>query len=244
MKMQKQPLVLLLLLPCFQGALAQTDVLPRRTWRANEPKSADPGQYEPQKKILILSVHQTEYPDAADPRHKAFSESEQVNNVQSGHLDDHPRLGDIAYHYIVGMSGKIYKGRRNDIAPGSKTRYLSSDEQVGATWNRGRIIPAPNNVKSKGIPGATNGHITVSFLCKNVPLSDNAKTSGVRLMTQLLIRYGLTPNDIKFHREFAKSDCPGDEVYKWMRGSSMSVNEKGEGLNAIQQLYAQLKHSR
>lgn len=56
---------------------------------------------------------------------------------------DIPKHGGTAYHYLIGNSGTIYKGRPDTIAPASNTYYYAPELLVGSTVGLdGNVSPA------------------------------------------------------------------------------------------------------
>jgi len=179
------------------------------------------------KDIRFISIH-----NFAGPKDK---ETTRLKSNQAGHRER--GFGDIAYHFIVGDSGRIYEGRRPTLAPASNTYYLSPAELKTkvTSIDEGKISVAPD-FRSKArerIPGHTKGHLTVSFLCggrvQNGELVDHpellqpqAMQRAATLVAELLVRHGLEPKDIRAHRELAETNCPNDAIYRWLRGETMT----------------------
>lgn len=238
-------------------ALADTKVTTRAEWQAEEPKAAAEGQKKANGKIEYLTIHHT----GSSKEKKGTAEAQLLRNVQNGHLykkaktegnpvvkDDAgkpvPHFGDIAYHYLIGNSGAIYEGRDIKTAPASYEHYYSKQELEGATYSKtGAAVPKGPVEKSH--PGASEGYLTVSFLCgypNDELLSAKAMDNAAKFIAELLIRNKLTPQDIRVHREVANSECPGEKIYAWLRGDEKNPSSlKGAGGKLIVKYYDELK---
>jgi len=277
---------------------ADPEIVPLEQWVQGLPltKPAAAGQYEKNGKIAHLTFHFTHTPDGDGTKD---SEIRILNNqVHSSGLyvwewksggsgstyftrkqadgTDMPNLGGTAYHYLIGNSGTIYKGRPDAIAPASNTHYYSSELLEGAVYDlNGAIVLVADQAEKfknfrldrfetwkKGIdyakwlegekeilrgqritdatalerelntriaaqrnrliaPGASAGHLTISFIGRTEEPAPKAFASAAWLAAKLLKEHGLSTEVIRTHREVASSNCPGEFVQKWVRG----VNE-------------------
>ena len=220
-----------------EGAL---NLIPRHESNLAAP-TAEPGssaQYAISGDPKYVSVHWTSF----FAEHAKFSAGELVENLQTGHIND-KGYGDIAYHYIVTSPGEIYEGRAVGVAPASGTYYFSESELIDATYARNGEI-ASAGVKAGSLPGNTSGHITVSFNCGLggvEVLSDDVMEQGACLIAKILFDHGLTPTDVRAHREIANSSCPGDKIYTWLRGPSMAKDGIGLGMASIIREFERLR---
>lgn len=237
-----------------QNSAPKVERVSREDWKAYEVVPAKPDQYRRNSKIKYITIHHTHSPATSE----TDSEAQLLRNVQDGHrfvkwgkdkkyapktdANGVPLLhyGDIAYHYIVGHSSKIYMGRSEEIAGASYTYYLSEDERKGLKVDGGQI-QVPKNLADKPKPGHIDGHLTVSFLCKDEVLPDKAMKNAASLVAELLVENGLTPDDVRAHRELANTACPGDQIYIWLRGREKSLNSQGDGMKLILAEYQRLK---
>lgn len=205
-------------------------------------------QMQPQtpQEVKFISIH-----NFASPKDK---EATRVKSNQGGHQAR--GFGDIAYHYIVGDSGRIYEGRRPTLAPASNTYYLDAEELktkvISVSEGKISLDGAFREWAQRRIPGHTKGHLTVSFMCggivKNGELVDHpellqpqAMQRAATLVAELLVKHGLEPKDIRAHRELAETNCPNDEIYRWLRGDTMSAEGEGPGMKLIQAKFQRLK---
>ena len=110
--------------------------------------------------------------------------------------------GDLAYHYFVGPSGALYEGRSLRYAADTTTHYDPT------------------------------GHITVCVLgnFEEEEPTRPAKKALVELVVALLQKHGLSPADVRLHREVAQTLCPGKTLREWWRGpSGPKVGERVRG---------------
>lgn len=234
-----------------ESGLARLDgvnIMSRELWGGHKVKPGDENQYQLQEDIAYLSIHHTQ----SRATHVKYSEEELLRFVQEYHQGGETgkgeliRFRDIAYHYLVGHTGKIYKGRDESRAPASFTHYLSDSELEGARYKNGKVMPV--KVVSKESPGNSVGHLTVSFICgrnskgvvQDAVLPADSMAEAARLVAELLVKHDLKPSDIRAHREFANTECPGDEIYRWLRGDSMDKAGEGVGLKLIKKEFFKL----
>jgi len=165
----------------------------RSEWGATNPRFLPGGvqQLEPIGKVTLLTVHHTHnLPTDRD------TEVSQVRYLQELHIDGviegtPTKYGDIAYHYIIGPSGKVYEGRPDDLRGDSNTRYISEtirssskyntttlwevDEKTKKAkikysrgsvdiWKTGGVNKNLDELKVPARPGFIGGHLTVVFL--------------------------------------------------------------------------------
>ena len=189
----------------------------------------------PMGKVRFLSIHHSE-----SPTPDSIDEVERVKRIQHGHMVADHQWGDIAYHYLIGPSGRIYEGRSTAYAASSGTVYLRPADWLSAGQNELGMTSArlPENVSGEKAapPGASEGHLTICFLGNfeaQLP-SPPARASMARLVAHLLKAHGLSVHEIMFHREIACwTDCPGQALYDWFRGPTRKRTAVGDGLRSI-----------
>lgn len=237
-----------LLLPMVGGCVSAEEtsslnIIPRESWSDVAP-NAQPGsivQYAVSGKPKYVSIHYT----VSRARHKRWSTQKLVEFLRDNHIDN-KRYGDVAYHFLVTRPGDIYEGRDIAVASASGTYYHSDEELEDARYlENGKLHPS--SILDKPKPGHTEGHITVAFKVgydqNEQILPEIAMAQGAQLVAKLLVEYGLTPKDVRAHREFANSSCPGDTIYRWLRGDTMQRDGIGRGMELIEQEYNRLKRA-
>ena len=183
--------------------------------------------------IKFISVHQTEtpFPDTV-------TEARRLRGIQSWHQTNEkgPKWGDIAYHYLIGPTGKIYRGRSEKFAASSGTVYLDKNNN-GRLLNRMKtaktVAPRPEGVEK---PGASNHHLTISVIGtfhKTLP-DEKVRESLTTLIAEKLSANKLSIDDVFFHKEIACwTDCPGQALYDWFRGPTRKRGAAGPGLEEV-----------
>lgn len=239
-------MIVAVLLACCMWARGQTtsqhSTIERAQWGAQEP---DVAKLEGHRmgKIRFITIHHTESP-TPDP----IDETERLRRIQRGHMIVDHQWGDIAYHFLIGPSGKIYEGRSPLYAASSGTVYLKPSEWSSAGQNELGQTTAPLPLNDRGekapAPGASEGHLTISFLgnfADQLPTVE-AQQSMARLVAEQLKMHSLKTSDVFFHREVACwTDCPGQTLYDWFRGKERKRGASGDGLRLIE---AELEKSR
>lgn len=224
------------------SAKAQADdliAMDRSEWGGHPVKTRGvaANQYKPSGTIKYISLHYTQS-RASHPRH---NEKTLLRFVQEGHRDRH-NFGDIAYHYLIGISGTVYKGRDDRIAPATHTHYYGERDLRAAKYDReGRLLS--RSVPKRPKPGRTEGHLTVTFILgygEPDLFPPEAMAKAARLVAQLLVKYDLTPDAVRAHREIAITACPGDALYHWLRGPEKRRDSDGVGMKMIRAEYKAL----
>lgn len=101
--------------------------------------------------------------------------------------------GDIAYHYLIDPAGNIYTGRDPEFAGDSGTKYDLD----------GRILVCLLGNFMEEKPG------------------EEALSSLVSLVSQLLEKYSLRADDVVTHQDVAATDCPGTKFQEWIKSSGI-----------------------
>ncbi len=125
---------------------------------------------------------------------------ERMRQIQAFHQDTRG-WSDVAYHFIVDQGGHVYQGR-----PYAQSRPLAE---------------RPDLVIGAHVAGQNTGKIGVCVLgCYNPETSNcNDAVSAatldalVRLFAFLSHHYGIPPANIRGHRDFLATECPGSTLY-------------------------------
>ncbi len=108
--------------------------------------------------------------------------------------------GDIAYHYLVTPNGEILEGRDAGFRVDSLANYR---------------------------PGQDHSHNLVVALVGNYEkeeqeLTTEARQSVISLLGASLKHYGLSADDIIFHKDIAYTPCPGQQLTDWFNKQGKS----------------------
>lgn len=135
------------------------------------------------RKITKIILH-----CSATPKGEDFS----VETIRQWHLQR--GFNDIGYHYVVGLDGKIYKGRDEALA-GAHTTGQNANS-IGICYIGGCPARTDKNWAMKGEDTRT----------------PEQKKALVEIVKEMLRKYpGAT---VHGHREFAQKACPSFDVQK------------------------------
>jgi len=103
--------------------------------------------------------------------------------------------GDVAYQYIVGKSGLVYEARHTDYRGDTGTTYDP---------DRHFLVLVEGNFQSENPTAAQLDRLPMIL----------AWASG---------HFGISPNTIAGHRDFASTACPGKNLYSLISGGDLKV---------------------
>lgn len=121
------------------------------------------------------------------PPRKLEREIGKVKAIQKYHMQTN-KWSDIAYNFVVGNSGTIYEGRGIDIRPASQGTKYGNDNFLSVCWL---------------------GDATVHLV------KDKALSAINLLIDDLEVIYN-KDLEVKGHRDFKSTECPGDALYHWI----------------------------
>ncbi len=139
---------------------------------------------------------------------------QQVKNIQDFHQNGRG-WSDIGYQFVMDRSGRLYQGR-----PFLNNTVLFED--------------GPPLAQGAHVGGFNTGNIGVSVLgCYHPPEGSNCQDemtpaafdSLLTMFSYLVERYGVTLPNIKGHRDFSATACPGDNNYPMLPAIRSSVEE-------------------
>lgn len=167
-------------------------------------------------------------------------------------------MGDIAYHYLIMPSGRVYEGRSSQFQTNSNTSYLSPGERLkSARFSRQEseankeAMPwgGAKTLSKQPRPGAVAGHLCIAFVgnyTRQLP-PKAALDSFVVLLADLLRQHRLTVHEVLTHRELARTDCPGEPLYLWLRNPPANPQPGeyglGEGLSRVRATLQSRQHA-
>ncbi|MEG0309240.1 MAG: peptidoglycan recognition family protein [Clostridium sp.] len=144
-----------------------------------------------------------------------FSDGEKMRAIQQAHLNS--LYGDIGYNFMVGYYGSIMEGRSLDF--------------VGAHCNTNS-----KNYDSIGVCVSGNFELITQSL------TNDAKDSLISSLIYLCNKYNISPNNIKGHKDYGPTDCPGKSLYQQLPSiistvSKYVTNSNTEKVNVTYQIY-------
>lgn len=173
-------------------------VIRRSTWGA-QPFRGDPSPLAPRRSdYRHITFHHAAGFGAATKEEGM----EQVRRIQDFHQNGRG-WSDIGYHFVMDERGNMYQGR--------------------PFWNENQAFAdAPDLVLGAHAGGANTGNIGVCVLgcyhppeggyCQDV-LGEAALDSLSTMFGFLSEQYDVPPREIKGHRDFGTTACPGDNNY-------------------------------
>lgn len=177
------------------SAVAAPAILSRQDWRANEPK-AGLKPHQPSK----ITIHHT-----ASPQSSSHTLEEKLRNLQtfsqhseklsSGHLK--PEWPDVPYHYYIDLRGQIAEGREVQYVGDTNTEYDPTGHLlIVLEGNFEKEEPSPQQLQSLE-----------------------------QLAAWLALRWKIPVSQIKMHKDYAATVCPGKNLEREMPGLLKNIAE-------------------
>jgi hypothetical protein len=137
--------------------------------------------------------------------YRAGSQSDAIKQVRAIQTDHQKKWSDIGYHFVIASEGSIFQGR-----PYYRGATLDDVPQFAAgahvlNMNTGKV----------GICLLGCFHPAQSG-CNDTPTAA-ALASLERLTRFVCDVYGVVAGNIKTHRDFLSTACPGDTLYEAVR---------------------------
>lgn len=151
------------------------------------------------KDIYSIVIHHTETPNEA-----ARLAKNRLQNIQSYHIRE-KKWGDIAYHYLIDPSGKIYEGRDSAFQGDSGTDYDLN----------GRLLICVLGSFTEQLPTAPALDSLVQFV--------KAKAKNLHLDVK---------QHVTTHRDVASTDCPGKTFHKWLTEGGITTHSSTKTKNS------------
>lgn len=155
-------------------------LLPRSAW---EGTPADTAKMVPQTEIREIVIHHS---DGRAPA--PDMETKVLRGIQSYHMDE-KKWGDLAYHFLIAPSGRIYEGRNPAYAGDSATKY---------------------DLQGKLLICLLGGY-------EKTPPTTEALRALTHFVRAKMAEHGVPPAAVKGHRDYASTDCPGRYPYAWLQ---------------------------
>jgi hypothetical protein len=165
-------------------------ILERATWGAAPPTSRF--EIVPQSRFIV--IHHTEgKPTSGGEAHA----KKMVKGIQSFHMAPEPKgngWSDIGYNFINSTDGILLEGRSGSLA-----------EAIKGNTVRGAHAGSNEGNRSPGVSNEGN------FMTKE--MNKTQWSSLVEMCAALCQSCDIDPAQIRGHRDFAVTDCPGDWPY-------------------------------
>ncbi|MBL7977873.1 MAG: N-acetylmuramoyl-L-alanine amidase [Bacteroidetes Order II. Incertae sedis bacterium] len=183
------------------GRLKAPSVIRRTEWNARPFGETDPAGCpapSPQPYYTYLTFHHT-----AGPKATTLAEGKaRVKSIQDFHLDGN-KWCDIGYQFLMDVSGRVYQGRP----------WVNESKKIG---------DGPQLVIGAHVSGGNTGNIGISLMGCFHPAEANCSDvipaatldSLVHYFSFMAETYKINPDNIRGHRDFNSTSCPGDNNYK------------------------------
>ncbi|MEU4578916.1 hypothetical protein [Nonomuraea sp. NPDC023979] len=127
-----------------------------------------------------------------------------VRGIQRGHQNGNGWI-DIGYSFAVCPHRKVFEGRGLHRLPAANGPGLNAGHYaiLGLVGNSGLVVPPP------------------------------AMLHGIRDAIEHVRRHGGAGPEIKGHRDGYSTDCPGPELYRWVRAGAPRPEEDDVDIDAI-----------
>lgn len=139
---------------------------------------------------------------------------EQVRRIQEFHQTGRG-WSDIGYQFLMDQEGRLYQGRPflNDAVPFDQGPTLVQGAHVGGA-NRGNI----------GVSLMGCYHPSEGTGCQD-KMTSEAIDSLVVMFGFLSERYGVDPDEMRGHRDFNATSCPGENNYQLLPDFRLQVED-------------------
>lgn len=111
-----------------------------------------------------------------------------IKKVQTWGMSEARNWSDIPYHYLIDFDGNIYEGRNVFTAGETATEY------------------------------DPEGHLLITCLgnFEEQEVTEKQLNALIELTAYCCSKYQISPTTIKAHKDFAKTLCPGKNLYRYL----------------------------
>jgi hypothetical protein len=176
--------------PASSSSRVQVDMT-RAQWGAAPMRS----NWDRMTTPFRIAIHHTAEPMTGTSANASAAE---VRNVQSTHMKDRG-FADIGYHYLIDRTGRVIQGR----AMTAQGAHASGSNNVG---NIG--ICLLGNFSSQPERGP-------SYANAQRPTQEQLDCLE-KLLGELREVHGIPASKVQGHRELKDTECPGDELARWI----------------------------
>lgn len=161
-------------------------VIERAVWGAMPPTS----RFEVVAHPRYIVIHHTEGSPTSGGVERA---KDMLKGIQRFHMESNG-WSDIGYNFVNSVDGILLEGRANSLAEASRGNDV-----------RGAHAGTDEGNRSPGVANEGN------FM--TVPMNDTQWNSLVDMCAALCQACDIDPANIKGHRDFVATSCPGDVLY-------------------------------
>lgn len=175
----------------FDSAAVFSKVVKRADWQAAAPTS----RFEIVDRPNFIVIHHTS--DADNSSNGTLKGAKTITKgIQDFHMGSERKWSDIGYNFLNTVGGILLEGRSDSLA-----------EAIKGNSVRGAHAATDNGNRSPGV--ANEGDFSV-----NKTMPNEQWESLIDLCAALCESCDIDPANIKGHRDFVPTTCPGDWLYQ------------------------------
>lgn len=116
------------------------------------------------------------------------SSEHHIKNIQTWGMSEARNWSDIPYHFLIDLDGNIFEGRNVFTAGETATEYNPE------------------------------GHLLITCLgnFEEQKVTDKQLKALINCIAYCCMKYQIAPSTLKAHRDFAKTLCPGKDLYRYL----------------------------
>lgn len=179
------------------------NVISAANWGARPPKET---AEETIPKYVIIHHTNTPNPPNAASKGSLEGSKQLARNIQNFHMDTNG-WNDSGHNFLNTIGGYLLEGRQGTLAAIPKGHCIRSAHAGNQAGNES--------------PGIENEGNFMTF-----QMGTKQWNSLVELCTALCSAYNIAPNNIKGHRDFNATKCPGDWLYAQLPRLRQAVAQK------------------
>ncbi|MEG4800140.1 peptidoglycan recognition family protein [Microcoleus sp. ARI1-B5] len=178
-------------------------VVKRSNWNASAPSS----RFELVDRPKFIVIHHTETPPSSGGIDQAKTV---VKDIQSFHMAPEPKgrgWSDIGYSFLNTVGGILVEGRFGSLEEAIKGNAVRGAHAGTDAGNRAPGVASEGNFSTKA-------------------MDSDQWNSLVNICAALCQSCNIEPSQIKGHRDFVPTDCPGQWLYDRLDRLRMEVAQK------------------
>lgn len=172
-------------------------------WGARPPK-----EWPPETRPKYIVIHHTDTPNSPDDISKGSLEGAKrfARSIQNTHMDEFGWV-DSGHNFLNTTGGFLLEGRHGSLAKIKQGLCVRSAHAGSQEGNQS--------------PGIENEGRFMTY-----QMSEKQWNSLVDLCVSICDSCNISPDNIKGHRDFSSTDCPGDWLYKQLPRLRSSVRQQ------------------